>query len=138
MAHWDDARIAIESRINSNWTTTPVRYWSSGVPFDVPSSAHIAVQIEEFSASQITLGDTPQTHRYFGVLTIQVFVPERQGAKAAAGYCDTLDDLFRRAQFSSGNSGVITCRTPQARTIGVKNGWYQVNLIIEFHRDKQH
>lgn len=138
MAHWDDARIAIESRINSNWTTTPVRYWSSGVPFVVPATAYIAVQIEEFTASQITLGSVPQTHRYTGIITIQVLVPERQGAKLAATYCDTLDPIFRRAQFSSGNSGVITCRTPQVRTIGIMNGWYQMNMSIEYHRDKMH
>ena len=115
MAHWDDSRIAIESRLATGWTTTPIRYWSSGVPFEPPATAYIALQIEEFQAEQITLGNTPQVHRYFGMITIQVLVPERQGAKTAAGYCDTLDDLFRRAQFSSGNSGVITCRTPQLR-----------------------
>ena len=139
MAHWDAARIAIESRLATGWgTTTPIRYWSSGVPFDVPATAYIALQIEEFDAQQITLGGGTQTHRYFGIITIQVLVPERQGAKAAAGYCDTLDDLFRRAQFSQGNSGLITCRTPQMRVIGVRDGWFQMNLSIEYQRDKQH
>lgn len=139
MAHWDDARIAIEARLATGWgATTPIRYWSSGVPFVVPSGAYIALQIEEFDAQQITLGETPQTHRYFGTITIQVLVPERQGAKVSAGYCETLDDLFRRAQFSSGNSGVMTCRTPQVKTIGVLQGWYQVNIATAYHRDKIH
>ena len=138
MAHWDDARIAIEKRLNDNWTATTIRFWSSGVPFTVPSTAYLALQIEEFDATQITLGNSAQLHRYFGVITIQVLVPERQGAKAAAGYCDTLDPLFRRAQFSQGNSGVITCRTPQVRNVGVQGGWYQMNMLISYHRDKQH
>lgn len=138
MAHWDAARIAIEKRLKDNWTTTPIRYWSSGVPFEIPTTAYIALQIEEFDATQITLGNNAQTHRYFGIITIQVLVPERQGAKAASGYCDTLDDLFRRAQFSQGNSGVITCRTPQVRVVGVDQGWYQLNLSIDYHRDKIH
>ncbi len=137
MAHWDDTRIAIESRLASAWTTTPIRYWSSGVPFVVPAVPYIALQIEEFDAEQISFGAT-RTHRYFGIITIQVLVPERQGAKAAAGYCDTLDDLFRCAQFSSGNSGVITCRTPQVRPVGVEDGWYQLNLSVDYQRDKQH
>jgi len=138
MAHWDDARIAIEKRVADNWTATPIRYWSSGVPFAVPATAYIAVQIEEFDARQITLGTTPQTHRYFGQITIQVLVPERTGTKAAAGYCDTLDDLFRRQQFSHGNSGLFTCRTPQKREVGTRDGWYQVNLAIPYQRDKAH
>lgn len=139
MAHWDDARIAFESRLATGWPTTPIHYWSSGVPFEPPTSGgYVALTVEEFSARQITLGSTPQTHRYFGVVTLQVFVPERQGAKLAAGYCDTLDDLFRRAQFSLGNSGLITCRTPQARMVGVSDGWYQINLSIDYQRDKFH
>ena len=138
MAHWDDARIAIEKRLADNWATTPIQYWSSGVPFQTPTTAYIAITIEEFNGTQITLGGTPQLHRYFGIITLQVFVPERQGAKTAAGYCDTLDNLFRRAQFSQGNSGLITCRTPQARMIGASDGWYQMNLAIEYHRDNVH
>jgi len=138
MAHWDDARIAIEKRLQDNWTATTIRFWSSSVPFAIPATAYIALQIEEFDAKQITLGDSPQTHRYYGVITIQVLVPERSGPKAAAGYCDTLDDLFRRAQFSQNNSGMITCRTPQARVVGVNQGWYQVNLSIDYQRDKTH
>jgi hypothetical protein len=139
MAHWDAARIAIESRLATGWgTTTPIRYWSSGVPFEIPSVPYLAIQVEEFDAQQITLGGTPQTHRYFGIITIQVLVPERTGSKIAAGHCDTLDPLFRRAQFSQGDSGVILCRTPQARTIGTSDGWYQMNLVIPFQRDKIH
>lgn len=139
MAHWDDAVIAIEARLAAAWgTTTPIRYWSSGVPFEVPSAPYIAVQIEEFDGGQITLGNVPQTHRYFGVITIQVLTPERTGGKAARAYADLLDPTFRRAQFSQGDSGIITCRTPQARTIGVRDGWYQINLVIPFHRDKIH
>lgn len=139
MAHWDDARIAIEKRLADNWATTPIQYWSSGVPFEPPTSGgYITITVEEFSAQQITLGSSPQMHRYFGIITLQVFVPERQGAKTAAGYCDTLDELFRRAQFSQGNSGLITCRTPQGQMVGVSDGWYQMNLSVEYQRDKIH
>jgi len=138
MAHWDAARIAIESRLKTGWTTTTIRYWSSGVPFIVPATAYIALQIEEFEAQQITLGPSPQMHRYHGVITIQVMVPERTGAKVSDGYCDTLDTLFRRAQFEVGQSGLITCRTPQKRTVGTQGGWYQNNLEIPYQRDKIH
>ena len=141
MAHWDDAIIAIEKRLDDAWSTTPIHFWSSGVPFEPPTAGgYIAITVEEFDGQQVTLGSTPQMHRYFGIITIQVFVPERQNnvAKTAAGYCDTLDDLFRRAQFSQGNSGNITCRTPQAQIVGVSDGWYQMNLSIDYQRDKIH
>lgn len=139
MAHWDDARIAIEKRLADNWgTTTPIRYWSSGVPFQIPTTAYIAIQIEDFDGRQVTLGASAQLHRYTGQITIQVFVPERTGAKAADGYCDQLDGIFRRAQFQHGQSGVITCRTPSKRTVGTRDGWYQVNLVTAYQRDKIH
>jgi len=138
MAHWDHARIAVEKRLNDNWMTTPIRFWSSNAPFNVPATAYIALMVEEFDGRQITLGGTPQLHRYAGQITIQVLVPERTGASVALGYCDTLDDLFRRAQFSYSNSGLITCRTPQRRDVGVTQGWYQVNLVIPYQRDKSH
>lgn len=138
MPHWDNARAAIEKRIQDNWTMTPIRYWSSGAPFIVPSTAYIAVRIDEFDGHQITLGSTPQVHRYIGQIVIQVLVPERSGAAVALGYCESLDDLFRRAQFSYLQSGMITCRTPQVRDVGIQQGWYQVNLIIPYHRDRSH
>lgn len=138
MAHWEDAQIAIEKRFNDGWTTTTKHFWSSGVPFVAPSGAYVAIQIEEFSGEQASLGQSPVLHRYLGIITLQVFVPERTGSNLANQYCDTLDTLFRRAQFSLNNSGTITCRTPTKRTVGTKAGWYQVNLVIPYQRDKVH
>ena len=138
MGHWDDTRIAIEKRFNDNWTSTPKRFWSSGVPFVVPTTPYVAITIEEFDADQVSLGTGVQSHRYHGMITFQVFVPERTGAKVSDGYCDTLGDLFRRAQFSQGGSGVITCHTPQKRFVGTVEGWFQQNLIIPFQRDIIH
>jgi hypothetical protein len=138
MAHWNDARIAIEKRFNDNWTTTPKRFWSSNTPFEIPTTAYVAIQIDEMDARQISFGNPPYLHRYDGLITIQILVPERTGPAVADGYCDTLDTLFRCAQFSYNNSGVITCRTPQKRTVGITQGWYQVNLLVQYKRDKIH
>jgi len=138
MGHWDDTRIAIESRLADNWTTTPIRYWSSGVPFAPTNTAYVALQIEEFEARQISLGPPPQLHRYFGVITLQVLLPEGQPAKQADGYCDTLDTLFRGVQFQHGNSGWIVTRTPQKRNVGIQSGWFQTNLVIPYKRDRLH
>ncbi len=139
MAHWDDARIAIENRLATNWATTPIRYWSSGVPFDPkPGVAYIALQITDVTGNQVSLGSGSQLHRYAGLIILQILVPERGGPKVADQYCDTLDDLFRRATFSHGSSGTIVCRTPQKTVVGVQDGWYQVNLVVPFRRDKIH
>ena len=144
MGHWTDTRIAIETRLYDNWQSppgtlrTPIRYWSSDAPFEQPETAWIALLIEGDRGRQISPGEGEQLHRYDGLITISVFTPEGNGPTEAEGYLDLLDPIWRRAEFSYGSSGLIRCRTPWARAVGIDQGWYQVNLRVSFQRDKQH
>jgi hypothetical protein len=144
MGHFEDERIAIETRLASNWESapgvlrTPIRYWSSNAPFVQPTTAWIALQIEPDVGRQVSLGDGVQLHRYDGLITIQVFTPEGTGPTAADQYVDLLDPIWRRQEFSYGTSGLIRCRTPWKRPVGIDRGWYQVNLKVLYQRDKQH
>ena len=139
MGHILDARIAIESRFATNYTSTPIHFWSANVPFKpTPGQSYVAISISYGDGRQITLGEIPQVHRYTGIIIVQIFTPEDKGAKASDDIADLVDPIFRRAQFSFGVSGVITCRTPVKEVVGVKDGWYQVNMKCLFKRDKQH
>ena len=145
MGHFEDERIAIETRLADNWESapgtlrTPIRYWSSGALFEIPDEAPwIALQDEPDLGRQVSLGDGVQLHRYDGLITIQVFTPERTGPVAADQYVELLDPIWRRAEFSHGESGLIRCRTPWAVRVGVLDGWYQVNLKVRYQRDRQH
>lgn len=132
---FEDTRAAIESRVKTNWTTTPVKY--ENVPFEETTKAYVALFILGGEGGQISLG-TPAVRRWPGGIVLQIFVPENTGTKTAKTYADTLAALFDRVQFSSGNSGTISCRIPSTETVGVRNGWHQINVTVPFKRDRQY
>ena len=130
-----DERKAIESRLAAAWATTPIRY--ENVPFAAPSTPYVALFILDGEGNQVSLG-TPALRRWTGIIIVQVFVPQDTGTQIAKSYADTIGAIFDRAQFSSGNSGTIRCRVPSVKSIGITNGWNQVNVSVPFIRDKQY
>lgn len=145
VGHLSDARIAIETRLYDNWQSppgtlrTPIRYWTSGAPFEIPDATPwIALSVQRESGRQASFGVAPQLHRYEGLIIVQVFVPERTGSQDMDTYLDLLDPIWRCAQFSYGDSGLITCRTPEAEPVGTADGWFQKNLKVAYRRDRQH
>lgn len=138
MAHVEDTIAGIERRLEAGWTTTPIHYYTSNMPFIERDVPYIALNIEEGAARQVSFGNGVQMHRYDGIIIIQIFVKERTGARLATQYASTLSDLFRSAQFEYLLSGMITCRTPEPRIVGVQAGWFQLNVEVEYKRDKIH
>jgi hypothetical protein len=132
---FEATRVAIESRVQTNWTTTPIKF--ENVPFKETKDAYVALFILEGEGQQVSLG-TPATRRWPGVIIIQVFVPEDSGTKLAKTYADALAAIFDRVQFSSGNSGTISCRIPSVETVGAKDGWHQTNVTVPFKRARQY
>ena len=131
-----DERKAIESRLAAAWTTTPIRY--ENVPFGAISTPYVALFIIDGQGQQISLGTAPVLRRWVGIIMIQVFVPQDTGTQIVKSYADTIGVIFDRAQFSSGNSGTIRCRVPSIQSIGIQNGWQQINVSIPFIRDRQY
>lgn len=131
---FEDTDKAIEVRLSTNWSTTPIKY--ENAPFVETVAAYVALFIRGGEGTQISLG-SPSVQRWPGLIILQVFVPENTGVRKAKEYADDLKPIFDRAQFSSGNSGTITCRTASVETIGAKNGWCQVNVTVPFRRDVQ-
>jgi len=134
MSGYADERQAIEARLAANFTAIPIQYENS--PLQELKTAYCAVFIRRGEGHQITLGDSPQLHRWAGVIIVQVFVPEHTGTQAAATYADSIAAVFQRQEFSAGASGLIRCRTPHAEAAGARNGWYQLNVVIPYIRDK--
>lgn len=132
---FQDERAAIESRFASAWaSTTKVRY--ENVEFAEPKdrTAWVSFNIITGDGRQITLGDNA-VHRLPGVIVIQVFTVKDGGTAQARTLADQAAAVFRQAEFSSGNSGRILCRTPSILSVGVRDGWYQLNVKIPFIRD---
>lgn len=131
---FEDTRKAIESRLASNWTTTPIRF--ENVPFTETAVPYVALFILDGEGKQISLG-TPSLQRWAGLIVVQIFVPQDTGTKTARTYADAIGAIFDRQQFASGNSGTIRSRIPSIRRIGITHGWDQTNVTIPFIRDKQ-
>jgi hypothetical protein len=134
MSGYADERQAIEARMASGFTTIPCRY--ENAPFREMVTAYCALFIRTGEGNQVTLGSTPQLHRWTGLIIVQIFVPEDTGTQAARGYADAIADVFRRQEFSAGASGLIRCRTPRIEPAGTRDGWYQLNVVTPYIRDK--
>lgn len=131
---FEATRQAIEARLAANWTTTPIKF--ENVPFVETVDPYLALFILDGEGNQITVGD-PVVKRWTGLILIQVFVPQDTGTKLARTYADSLGALFERQTFSAGASGTIRSRIASIQSIGVKDGWYQINVTVPFIRDKQ-
>ena len=127
-------RQAIEARMAANFNTIPVRY--ENAPFREIKTAYCALFVRRGDGHQITLGPVPQLNRWAGLIIVQIFVPEDTGTHAAAGYADSIADVFRRQEFSVTGSGLIRCRVPNVQEVGTRNGWYQMNVTTPYIRDK--
>lgn len=135
MSGFNACRQAIEERLSTLWTTTPIRYQNA--PFQETANPYVALFILDGDGEQISLG-TPALRRWAGVIMLQVFVPEDTGHAQARSYADSLGALFDRAQFSVNGSGTIRCRMPSMTPSETHEGWYQVTVAIPFIRDKQY
>lgn len=135
MTGFEDERNAIESRMAANWTTTATRY--ENVPFKETADPYVALFIRDGEGTQVSLG-TVALRRWPGLIIVQVFVKPDTGTKLAKTYAETIGAIFDRAEFSVPNGGSITCRIPSVAAVGLKHGWYQVNVTIPFIRDRQY
>ncbi len=129
-----DERRAIEGRLADNFATLPIRF--ENVPFEQPHDAgFVSLSIRPGQARQASTGPNP-LHRYTGTIQVDVFVPEDTGTQAARAHADTLEAIFRGAQFTAGASGTITCRTPRLETPMARDGWFQLSLRVPYQRDR--
>lgn len=123
-------RIAIESRFNTNWTTTTKAF--DNIPFKPPTNGDgwARLTILDGKSDQVSLNTDP-THRRVGVITVQIFVPKGTGTITVRTYADSIAAIFRNAVFSG-----IVCRSPFLVRVGQTGEWYQMNVIVPFFIDE--
>lgn len=134
MSGFDAERQAIETRLEANFVAIPIKY--ENVPFPETEDPYCAIFVRRGAGNQISLGNSPQLQRWTGIIVVQVFVPADTGTQAAAAYADQIAAVFNRQEFSVSGSGLIRCRVPQTDTVGVRNGWFQMNVTVPYRRDK--
>jgi hypothetical protein len=128
-----DERIAIDKQLSDSWTTTPI--YRKDVPHATPTVSHVVIDMARGEGFQASLEANP-LERYLGLITIHVLTPEGTGPRLAETYADTIAGLFKIKQFSYGSSGTITTRVPSIQSVGVEDGWYRTDVIIDYKRDK--
>jgi hypothetical protein len=76
-------------------------------------------------------------HRYSGLVIVQVFQKENTGTSEARQLANTVVNTFRDKEIPlGGGTGLLRFqRSPEVRTIGVQEGWYQLNVFCPYNRD---
>lgn len=124
-----DIRTAIESRLSANWTTTDISW--DNIPYTpLPETPYIRLLINEVDSYQASMAAIP-CHRTIGLIHILIMTPVGTGTQTARGYADTLDGIFRNANFSD-----IICKSPKLVRVGDVGEHYQYSHITSFWIDK--
>lgn len=119
---------------NSIHSAVPIAYENVAFPPN-GDKPWIALYVIPGEGNQMSIGTTP-LQRWTGIITIQVFVRAGTGTQAAREIADTVAGILNLVEFSTDESGTLRTRTPQLRTVGVNDGWYQLNVVIPYQRDK--
>lgn len=125
-------KTSLESKFNTDWSNQTNISWDN-VEFDSREvSEWVRFNVLFGDEVQASLGGSVNTFRLHGVVIVQIFVEPNSGAKRATELADNVGDIWRAVVV---NSAVF--KTPKIKVIGFNQGWYQINVSIEFHNDEQ-
>ncbi len=131
-------RIDIETRLGTNWATTPIA-WDNGKYVPTPNVSWIRCTILSGDVEALEFGRAT-AKEYTGIIDISVFTPKAKGSVTARGYVDTLTTLFSMQEFGSVDCGCADVRNlggNESSFVGKKesqNNWYVMNISIPFSR----
>lgn len=116
----------------------PVAWPNKTFAKPLPPKPWVRFTVVDVKAQQIEMGATNNTHRVYGTLILQIFVPADSGDGAATTLGDVLGELYRQKIFNFPDtpfSGHVRMRDPNVKAVGRDDAYYQVNLTVPFHRD---
>lgn len=125
-----DALTTIESRFHSLWDKTDADVTYGNVAFQPRNNfpwVRLTVQHGDTNRAAVY----PEYYRSTGVIFAQIFVPPNKGTKLALTLADTVSGIWRGQQFSG-----VSCLAPSVTDVGVRDGWYQVNVSCPYYRDE--
>lgn len=120
-------RIDIETRLNTNWTTTAIA-WDNVAYIPTPGTAWVRCTILPGSAEGLAFGQDTDIE-YLGIIDIGIFVPKNTGSAIGRGYADTLATVFNMEDF-----GTIECEEAFIQNLGIDEDWYMISVTIPFKR----
>lgn len=109
-------------------------------PFDPTTNkplGWVRFTVLDAKAQQIEMGSpASNTNRVYGSLILQIFAPADEGDGKALALADVLGKLYRQQVLNFPDvSGLVRMRNPLVKAIGNTDAYYQVNVVIPFHRD---
>ena len=131
-------RASIEQRWATQWVTgspsaarTPTAY--ENVPYEpIEGTSWVRITILNGEGRQLSMGDVGNnTHRYAGVIALQIFTPAGAGSDAGKELADLAAAVFRNQRFDS-----IYCRVPYISGTSIEGQWHQTNINVPFWRDE--
>lgn len=131
------ARAAIAARFQAGWTgpgALPVEY--ENLHFKPPEGAPwCRFSIQWGERDSVAVGGTRK--RQVGILSLQIFMPETGGTKAATVATDKLAEIFDSAQIVAGPGLVVTFdQVGGPEQAGTRTGYQQQNAAVSFYVDK--
>jgi len=119
-------RTNLETRFNTNWTTTPIAWGNAD--FNPPSNSEwVRFNIINGSSGYRAINNLK---RHNGLITVQIFAPINSGTHTIRGYADTISAIFDGESFND-----VVCDVASIATIGTDSAWHQINVTIPYWRD---
>lgn len=119
----------IENYFTSNFNETLIKFENDEMN-DSEVDEWVRISIQNSKSYQASLGSNP-IFRYIGILYVQIFVKPDIGSGRALSISDVVSNLFRAKRI-----GDTVFKVPEVKRIGSYNGWYQINVSIEFFREE--
>lgn len=113
--------------------------WVRGDQTDPPDTGeYVVIDLAEEPVGQISRGSglpSLDRHRYVGIVSVTVHIPE--GARQTRAYelADRLDAILKAQRFAFRASGAIRTLTPGVDRIGVVDGTFQLQVRTGYERD---
>jgi len=129
--------LELGTRFNLEWDSRTPIAWPN-LEFEPPALDQGNAEwvrfniIDNDDGQQITIGSGLNVCRFTGVIIIQVFTSLNIGNLPALTRANEIAAIFNKWCGTN-----ITCKVASVKEIGDdKNGRYQVNCLIPFHRDE--
>lgn len=130
MGVYQDERKDIESYLNTNFTTTAIKF--DNVNFDQRSKTEfVDVFIRPGRKIATTVGGDQITYESRGQLVLSIFVKKGIGTDRARKIADDLQTLFLKKQVGS-----CTFESSELINVGEQEEWYRNNLYLYYRWKK--
>ncbi len=124
---YETERAAIEGRLNTNWTTTKIRF-ENGKFVPTPGVAWVRCDILQNDTNTLEFGQT-SVKEYLGLIDIGIFTPLNAGSKLGIGYADSIKAIFDMVDI-----GTIDCGPTTIFKVQDEDDWYHIVVSTPFTR----